>query len=116
VFSVRRVLIRVSLAVAPVAALLCVAGCRATQALSEREVVVHFQVGTSLADKARVAEGCSTVPRASPEPLPASADSPQARLNEVRFRVDTASQQDIQRLYACLRRFPSAINAEQVDQ
>jgi len=98
------------------AAAACLGGCKATAGLSEREVVVHFRVGTSLGTKAQVAAACSAVPNASPEPLPSSADSPQAKLNEVRFRVDKASQADINALYRCLRRYPSALDAERVDQ
>jgi hypothetical protein len=80
-------------------------GCRASRTLSQREIVVHFVLGTSLADRARVAEACARLPLASPEPLPASVDTPSAKLNEVRFRVDHASNTAIDRLVRCAQRF-----------
>jgi hypothetical protein len=81
-------------------------GCRATRTLGQREIVVHFVLGTTLADKAKVAGLCSSLPVASPEPLPTSENSPAARLGEVRFRVDKADNTQILQLVRCAQGFP----------
>jgi hypothetical protein len=83
------------------------AGCRATRTLSQRELVVHFQLDTPLAQRAQVARACEHLPLASPEPLPASASSAAAKLNELRFRIDKASNAVVDRVASCAQHFPS---------
>lgn len=71
-----------------------------------REVVVTFDRTAGEAARARVLQACAGVPHTSPEPRPSSAlRSTQA--NDVRFRVDDASDRELAALYACLQRDPA---------
>ena len=86
-------------------------GCRAVDNLGEEYVSAHFVLGTSLAERNRVAHACAT-PDVVPQALPDSPDDPVARLDLVRFRVDKASAQELTQLYQCLRGFPSVTRTD----
>jgi len=97
------------------AAALAAAGCaQFDAALGKQELVVAFRAGTSPATIMKARAACSSVPNASPEPMPTSASATSAIYN-VRFRIDHASDADIARLTQCLSRFPSVqgVNVEQ---
>jgi hypothetical protein len=103
----KRSLVRclIGLAVVP-ALVLGATACRATRTLSQRELVVHFQLNTTLAERARVARACERLPLASPEPLPDSR-SAAAKLDELRFRIDKAPNATVDGVARCAQHFPS---------
>ncbi len=84
-----------------------VAGCaKFNAALGQQEAVVSFKDGTSNATRLKVRAACSRVPQAIPEPLPTDHMASDL-LNDVRYRVDHASDADLARLQQCLQRFRS---------
>jgi hypothetical protein len=89
------------------AALVNASGCRATRTLAQREIVVHFNFDTPLPERATVARTCAALPTVSPEPLPVSMSSAQAKLNELRFRVDKANNARVEALIHCAQGFSS---------
>jgi len=97
-------------AVAVIAAALLLptaAGCaKFDAALGEQEAVVAFKDGTPNATRLKVRAACSHVPQAFPEPLPTDHMASDL-LNDVRYRVDHASDADLARLQVCLQKFPS---------
>jgi hypothetical protein len=73
--------------------------------LTRRELVVHFDPSASAADHTTARTACATAaPHASPEPAPSVASTSVAVPNDVRFRVDHASDRDLNQLLQCLRR------------
>ena len=83
------------------------AGCATFDAaLGKQEAVVAFKDGTSNTTRLKVRAACSHVPEATPEPLPTDHLASDL-LNNVRYRVDHASDADLARLQQCLQRFPS---------
>ena len=84
-----------------------VAGCASfNRAFGKQEAVVQFQPKTPDSVRLKVRAACSHVPQAVPEPLPTDhLASDQA--NNVRYRVDHASDGDLAKLQQCLQRFPS---------
>jgi hypothetical protein len=76
-------------------------GCKAADALSTEEVVVHFAPGASAAQHAEVLQACSQVPHASPVPIPTPETASQ-QLTDVRFLVHPNSDRNLSRLYNCL--------------
>jgi hypothetical protein len=73
--------------------------------LTRRELVVHFDLSATAADHNRARTACATAaPNASPEPAPAASSKGIDRANDVRFRVDHASDRDLNQLLQCLRR------------
>lgn len=91
-------------------ALMCaLAGCRQTASLSVQEVVVQFKDGATAADHARVYEECGNLPGASAEPLVTDSKYKATLLNNVRYRVDHASNYELQQLYNCLGKDPSVV-------
>lgn len=93
------------LAAAGIATLL--SGCKQTASLSRQEVVVVFKGGATQADHARVYDACKDLPGISPEPMVTESKYPATLLNNVRYRVDTASNYQLQQLYKCLGNDPS---------
>jgi hypothetical protein len=94
-------------AIATVLLLPAAAGCaKFDAALGQQEAVVAFKDGTSNATRLKVRAACSHVPEATPEPLPTDHLASDL-LNDVRYRVDHASDADLARLQVCLQRFPS---------
>lgn len=104
--GVRRTARAINVTVLAVALLPAVAGCRSSVSLN-REVVVVFKPGSTQADRDRVRAACATAtPHASPVPVgPGTLKS--SRVNDVRFRVDTAGDAELNKLYACLIADPS---------
>lgn len=82
--------------------LLALAGCRQTSNLTRAEVVVVFKPGATQADHARVYAKCEHVAGVSPEPLVTTSKYPATLRSNVRYRVDHASNYDLQQLYNCL--------------
>jgi hypothetical protein len=80
-------------------------GCKAADRLSEREVVVYFQPGTTEQQNQDVYDRCASVPHSSPEPLPGSLRRSSVRLTEARFVVQPASDANLKLLYDCLQQF-----------
>ena len=88
------------------------AGCGTfDRTFGKQEAVVHFQPQTPDSVRLKVRAACSHVPQAIPEPLPTDhLASDQA--NDVRYRVDHASDGDLAKLQQCLQRFPSVVGIE----
>jgi hypothetical protein len=82
------------------------AGCAS---LSQREVVVVFGQDSTPAQHRAARDACSGFENASPEPLPTSSRYASERLSDVRFRVDKASDGQINDLYTCLRKQPGVV-------
>jgi hypothetical protein len=106
--AVLRPALRAGAAAAGAALLLTAAtGCaKFDAALGQQEAVVHFRDGTSNATRLKVRAACSHVPEAKPEPLPTDHMASDL-LNNVRYRVDHATNADLARLQQCLQSFPS---------
>lgn len=88
-----------------IAALL--SGCKQTASLSQQEVVVVFDPDATQADHARVYDACKNLPGISPEPMVTDSKYLATLQNNVRFRVDNASNYQLQQLYNCLGKDPS---------
>jgi hypothetical protein len=87
-----------------VALALSLAGCNNAN-LTRREAVVHFDPSATAADHANARAACATAaPHASPEPAPSASTRGVAPAYDVRFRVDHASDRDLNQLEQCLRR------------
>jgi hypothetical protein len=83
------------------------AGCRQTAALGRQEVVVVFKTDAAPADHARVWALCQHVDGAVPEPLVTKSKYPATLRSNVRFRVDKATNYQLQQLFNCLKQDPS---------
>src|SRR5437764_11738130 len=70
-----------------VSATVMLAGCKAGDALSTQEVVVHFAPGTTRAQHVEVQQACAGLPHTSPEPIP-SAEVTGQDVTDVRFLVN----------------------------
>jgi hypothetical protein len=87
-----------------VGCVLGLAGCNNAN-LSRRELVVHFTPDATRADHDNARSACtSAAPHASPEPAPAPTSHGVDPAYDVRFRVDHASDRDLNQLVQCLRR------------
>ena len=88
--------------------LLCaLTGCRQTASLSKQEIVVQFTTGATAADHARVWTLCQHIDNVDPEPLVTKSKYPATLLYNVRFRVDHASNMELQQLFDCLKQDPT---------
>jgi len=88
------------------------AGCAGfDKAFGKREAIVMFRQGTPKSARLAVRATCSHVPHAKPEPLPTDKKLSDY-LNDVRYRIDNASDADLTRLENCLTRFPSVRGIE----
>jgi len=94
-------------AVAILASATGVAGCRQTAGLSNQEVIVVFAPDATQADHARVWNACHSVPGTAAEPLVTKSKYSSTLRNNVRYRVDHATNYQLQQLYDCLRHDPS---------
>lgn len=99
----------VATGMALLAIVLPLAGCKQTASLSMQEVVVQFKDGATQADHARVYAQCQNFPGVSPEPLVTESKYPATLRNNVRYRVDHATNYQLQQLYNCLGKDPSVI-------
>jgi hypothetical protein len=80
-------------------------GCAGfNKAFGQREAVVIFQEGTPASARLAVRAACSHVPHATPEPLPSDGKFSDY-VNNVRYRIDTASDAQIAQLENCLNKF-----------
>ena len=90
-----------------VAAVTALAGCsQFDAALGQRQAVVTFRSGTSLAQRLAVRAACAKTPDVTAQPLPSDLNSPYA-LEQVIYQVNKASDADVARLQVCLSRYPS---------
>lgn len=99
------------------AALLVVlaAGCgRYGGKLARRELVVHFAPGATTAQHLAARKACTGIPNTTPEPIVANP-LPSERVNDIRFRIDRASDRDLARLSACLNRQPGVVGVDPVE-
>jgi hypothetical protein len=83
------------------------AGCsRFDAALGQRQAVVTFNGGTTLAQRMAVRTACAKTPNVTPQPLPSDMNSPYA-LEQVVYQINQASDADVALLEECLTKFPS---------
>jgi hypothetical protein len=91
--------------VAAAAALL--AGCsQFDAALGQRQAVVTFTAGTTLAQRMSIRAACAKTPNVTPQPLPSNMSSPYV-LDQVTYQINQASDADVALLEKCLAKFPS---------
>jgi len=84
--------------------------------LTRRELVVHFGPSADAGAHASARTACATAaPHASPEPIPSVAPTGVAPPNYVRFRVDHASDRDLNKLLQCLRHQPGVVGFDLPD-
>jgi len=82
-------------------------GCsRFDAALGQRQAIVTFDAGTTLAQRMAVRVACGKTPNVTPQPLPSNANSPYG-LDQVVYQINQASDADVARLEECLAKFPS---------
>jgi hypothetical protein len=82
-------------------------GCRQTASLSKQEIVVQFATGATAADHARVWALCEHITNVDPEPLVTKSKYAATLLYNVRFRVDHATNLQLQQLFNCLKQDPT---------
>jgi hypothetical protein len=81
------------------------------KAFGQREAIVTFQQGTPKSVRLEVRAACSHVPRAVPEPLPTDHKLSDYD-NDVRYRIDKASDAELAQLENCLSKFPAVRGVE----
>jgi hypothetical protein len=81
------------------------------KAFGQREAVVHFQSGTPESVRTQVRAACSHLPQATPEPLPTD-NKASDELNDVRYRIDKASDGQVSALEQCLGKFRSVAGVD----
>jgi DMSO/TMAO reductase YedYZ molybdopterin-dependent catalytic subunit len=90
-----------------IAAMTAVAGCsQFDAALGQRQAVVTFNPGTTVAQRMAVRAACAKTPNVTPQPLPSSSNSPYS-LEQVIYQINQASDADVALLEKCLAKFPS---------
>jgi hypothetical protein len=90
-----------------VAAVTAVAGCsQFDAALGQREAIVAFNDGTTVAQRMAVRTACAKTPNVTPQALPSNMNSPYA-LEQVVYQINKASDADVALLQECLAKFPS---------
>ncbi len=86
------------------AAVTALVGCsQFDAALGQRQAIVTFQDGTSLAQRLAVRSACKA-PTVVPQPLPSDLNSPYA-LQQVIYQINHASDADVAVLEKCLSKF-----------
>lgn len=91
---------------AAAAAIAVLAGCsQFDSALGQRQAVVTFHSGTSLAQRLAVRAACAKPPSVVARPLPSDTSSPYA-LEQVIYQINQASDADVAVLEECLSKFP----------
>lgn len=91
---------------AAVSALTVLAGCsKFDAALGQRQAVVTFSDGTSVAQRLAVRATCAKTPAVTAQPLPSNLSSPYA-LQQVVYEIDHASDAEVAKLEQCLAKFP----------
>ena len=92
-----------------VAAVIALAGCsQFDAALGQRQAVVTFRSGTSVAQRLAVRAACAKTPSVTAAPLPSNMNSPHA-LEQVIYQINKASDADVAMLEECLSKFPSVV-------
>jgi hypothetical protein len=86
---------------------LVLTGCKQTANLSKQEIVVTFATSATQADHARVWALCQHVGGTEPEPLVTKSKYPATLRANVRFRVDHATNFQLQQLLNCLKEDPT---------
>ena len=94
---------------------LALAGCRQTASLSKQEIVVVFTSSATAADHARVWGLCQHIPGVDPEPLDTTSKYKATLLYNVRFRVDHATNLQLQQLFNCLKQDPTVVGTNSGD-
>jgi hypothetical protein len=90
-----------------VAAVTAVAGCsQFDAALGQRQAIVTFNDGVTLAQRMAVRTACAKTPNVTPQPLPSDMNSSYA-LEQVVYQISQASDADVALLEKCLAKFPS---------
>ena len=88
-------------------AVVALAGCsQFDAALGQRQAVVTFNPGTTVAQRMAVRAACAKTPNVTPQPLPSDMNSPYA-LEQVIYQINQASNADVAVLEKCLAKFPS---------
>jgi hypothetical protein len=83
------------------------AGCsQFDAALGQRQAIVTFTAGTTLAQRMSVRAACAKTPNVTPQPLPSNMSSPYA-LDQVTYQINQATDADVALLEKCLAKFPS---------
>ena len=100
--------IRLLLAAGTVVATVTVlAGCsQFDAALGQRQAIVTFNAGATLAQRMTVRAACAKTPNVTPQPLPSNMSSPYA-LAQVTYQINQATDADVALLEKCLAKFPS---------
>src|SRR5665213_3303881 len=83
---------------------LVLTGCKQTANLAKQEVVVTFGTGATQADHARVWALCQHIDGTQVEPLVTKSKYPATLRSNVRFRVDHATNFQLQQLFNCLKK------------
>jgi hypothetical protein len=91
-------------AVLTLAAMSGVSACKYGAALSKREVVVIFKPGATQDQHRLVLASCGSIPHALPEAMGQGTLVSELASN-VRYRVDKASDADMQKLVSCFQQF-----------
>ena len=96
---------------APCVSLLCLAACN-SEALTRRELVVHFEPSATSDQHRQALEACTGVaPHTSPEPIVHNGYA-SSRVSDIRFRIDHANDHDIAQLQTCLAQQPGVVGTE----
>ncbi len=94
---------------AALAAAVALAGCSEFDAaLGQRQAVVTFAPGTSLAQRLAIRNACAKTPGVTAQPLPPDLKAPYA-LQQVTYQVTHASDADVALLETCLSRYRSVV-------
>ena len=90
-----------------IAAMTALAGCsQFDAALGQRQAVVTFKPGTTVAQRMAVRAACAKTPNVTPQPLPSNTNSAYS-LEQVIYQINRASDSDVALLEKCLAKFPS---------
>ena len=90
-----------------VAATAALVGCaQFDAALGQREAIVTFTDGATLAQRMAVRTACAKPPNVSPQPLPSNLKSAY-ELPQVTYQINKASNADVATLETCLDKYPS---------
>src|ERR1700731_4801629 len=90
-----------------IAATAVLAGCsQFDAALGQRQAVVTFTDGATLAQRMAVRTACAKPPNGTPRPLPSNMNPPYP-LAQVVYQINQASDADVAVLEKCLSKFPT---------
>jgi hypothetical protein len=99
--------VRLASAVTALAAVTMLAGCaQFDAALGQRQAIVSFRDGTTVAQKLVVRSACAKIPAVTAQALPSDLNSPYA-LQQLTYQVNQASDADVAKLEVCLAKFPA---------